>query len=66
MAALLHRLGVWSHRRRRLVLVGWLAVLLAAWLDRILPNLDLEGAHLAEPVPESPVGPADSAPAVLV
>jgi putative drug exporter of the RND superfamily len=29
MAALLYRLGAWVHRRRRLVLVAWLAVLVA-------------------------------------
>uniref|UniRef100_UPI002741FDBB MMPL family transporter n=1 Tax=Actinoplanes sp. RD1 TaxID=3064538 RepID=UPI002741FDBB len=29
MAALLHRLGAWSFRRRRIVLVAWLAVLVA-------------------------------------
>ncbi|WP_422768763.1 MMPL family transporter [Plantactinospora sp. WMMC1484] len=30
MAALLYRLGAWTYRRRRIVLVGWLAVLVAA------------------------------------
>jgi RND superfamily putative drug exporter len=30
MAALLYRLGAWAHRRRRIVLVAWLAVLVAA------------------------------------
>lgn len=69
MANVLYRPGRWSVKQRRAVLGGWLAILVVAVgrharrrrarrLDRIIPNVDIEGetleALVADQSPEPP------------
>jgi RND superfamily putative drug exporter len=52
MSSFLYRVGHWAYRRRWFVLAFWVALLdrrvwwLPRWMDRRLPNLDIEGEKL--------------------